>query len=358
MSAGHPRYQGPVTDTHCHIDSAHRQAATTALADAGIGACLNLWNFEWPPPSFERWSSQFQGPEPVRMALGHALDLSGIGTIAADRIEASIRGAAQAGAAVLKIWKNLGLTLYDEQNIRITVDDPRLDVIWRTAGEVGLPVLIHVADPVSFFAPLDDKNERLTELKAHPDWWFGGPGMPTFIELIRQFDRVIGRHPDTTFIGAHMGCYAENLQAVGEMLEGHPNYLIDSSARIAEIGRQDPAEVREFFIRHADRILFGSDFSRTRNLMQPEGQKPEDEREYFARHWRYLETGGCGLEHPIPVQGAWTVHGIDLPDEVLAKLYADNAARVIPALRACPEPGGGDEGGSKGGRRRLESSKR
>ena len=338
----HPRYQGPVIDAHCHIDGAHRQAGTAALATAGIDSCLNLWNLEWPPPSFQRWSSEFEGPIPVRMALGHAPDLSRIGAIAADRVEASIRAAAHAGAAVLKIWKNLGLTLYDQRNSRLPVDDPRLDVVWRTAGEVGLPVLIHVADPVSFFAPLDDENERLTELKAHPDWWFGGPGMPAFLELIEQFDRVIGRYPDTTFIGAHMGCYAEDLRVVGVMLERHANYLIDSSARIAEVGRHDREEVRDFFIRHADRILFGSDYSRTRNLMQPEARAPADERDYFARHWRYFETAECGLEHPIPVQGAWRVNGIDLPDEVLAKLYEHNAARVIPALGVSPGPDGGD----------------
>jgi predicted TIM-barrel fold metal-dependent hydrolase len=342
----HPRYQGPVIDAHCHIDGAHRHVATAALAAAGVDSCLNLWNLEWPPPSFERWSSEFEGPTPVRMALGHAPDLSGIGAVAAERVEASIRAAARAGAAVLKVWKNLGLTLYDERNIRVTVDDPRLDVVWRTAGEVGLPVLIHVADPVAFFAPLDDRNERLAELRAHPDWWFGGPGMPAFLELIGQLDRVIGRHPDTIFIGAHMGCYAEDLRAVGEMLERHANYLIDTSARIAEIGRQDRVEVRDFFIRHADRILFGSDFSRTRNLMQPETRAPADEHRYFARQWRYFETAERGLEHPIPVQGAWRVDGIDLPDEVLAKIYAHNAARVMPALCASPGPDGGNSGGA------------
>jgi predicted TIM-barrel fold metal-dependent hydrolase len=306
---------------------------------------LNLWNLEWPPPGFERWSSEFAGPTPLRVALGHAPDLSGIGAIAAESAGASIRAAARAGAAALKVWKNLGLTLHDDRNTRVTVDDPRLDVIWRTAGEVGLPVLIHVADPVAFFAPLDDRNERLAELKAHPDWWFGGPGMPAFLELIDQLDRVIGRFPGTTFIGAHMGCYAEDLEVVGQMLERHANYLIDSSARIAEIGRRDRVEVRDFFIRHADRILFGSDFSRTRNLMQPGARAPADEREYFARHWRYFETAERGLEHPIPVQGAWRVDGIDLPDEVLAKLYTHNAARVMPALRVSPEPGGGNSDG-------------
>ena len=336
----HPRYRGPVIDVHCHIDGTHRQAATAALASAGIDSCLNLWNLEWPPPSFERWSSQFEGPAPVHLALGHAPDLSGIDATAAERIESSIRAAAKAGAAVVKVWKNLGLTLYDEQKMRVTIEDPRLDMVWRTAGDVGLPVLVHVGDPVSFFAPLDYWNESLAELKAHPDWWFGGPGMPTFLELIDQFDRLIGRYPDTTFIGAHMGCYAEDLWTVGEMLEHHDNYLIDSSARIAQIGRQDQAEVRDFFIRHADRILFGSDFSRTSKLMQPEARAPADEREYFTRHWRYFETAECDLEHPIPIQGAWRVSGIDLPDEVLAKLYVRNAARVIPALWVSAESGG------------------
>ena len=114
----HPRYQGPVIDAHCHIDSAHRQAGTAALATAGIGSCLNLWNLEWPPPGFGRWSSEFEGPIPVRMALGHAPDLSSIGAIAPAEAGASIRAAARAGAAALKIWKNLGLTLHDCHQIK------------------------------------------------------------------------------------------------------------------------------------------------------------------------------------------------------------------------------------------------
>ena len=175
------------------------------------------------------------------MALGHAPDLEGIGDAGfADRVEASVREAAKAGAAAIKVWKNLGLTLRDGDGELVTVDDPRLESLWRTAGEVGLPVVIHVADPVAFFAPLDEGNERLGELRAHPDWWFGGEGMPSFHELISQLDTLIGDYPQTTFVGAHMGCYAEDLRAVGAMLDRHPNYVIDTSARIGEIGRKDP----------------------------------------------------------------------------------------------------------------------
>lgn len=333
--SGHPHYRGVVLDMHCHADGQHLDQAAAALAQAGMGAWLNLWNTEWPPPPFLRWRAEVAGNSSVAMGLGHAPDLSPIGSEGfANDLEASIRAAAEEGAAALKVWKNLGLTLRDAEGQLVAVDDSRLDVLWRTAAEVELPVVIHIADPVAFFAPLDSRNERLAELQAHPDWWFGAGNNPSFLELITQLDNVLARHGETVFIGAHMGCYAENLARVAEMLDEHQNYFVDTSARVAEIGRDDPQRVHDFFVDHADRILFGSDFSRTRNLMLPEQSGLPAELEFFERYWRFFETDETGLEHPIPVQGAWKICGIGLPDAVLEKLYRSNAERVLPRLTA------------------------
>jgi predicted TIM-barrel fold metal-dependent hydrolase len=223
----------------------------------------------------------------------------------------------EAGAQGLKIWKPFGLQVRDEKDQLVRVDDARLIPIWETAGELRLPVLIHVADPVAFFDPIDETNERWEELGEHPDWAFTSPPFPPFMEIMDAFKSLVMRHPSTIFIGAHVGCYAENLAWVGKMLDDCANYYIDISARLGELGRQ-PYTARKFFIRYQDRILFGSDLS--------------PDLDAYRLYYRFLETDDEYFNYnttEVPVQGRWYVCGLYLPEDVLKKVYADNARRVL-----------------------------
>jgi predicted TIM-barrel fold metal-dependent hydrolase len=178
---------------------------------------------------------------------------------------------------------------------------------------------------MAFFDPLDERNERWEELHEHPDWHFwprrseagDDAGFAAFDEILAAFDRVIGRHSGTTFIGAHVGCASEDLALVSAMLDRHPNYHVDMSARLAELGRQ-PYTARAFFLRYADRILFGTDL----------GYDPE----MYRVHYRFLETMDESFDYStkaVPPQGRWQIFGLGLPDDVLRKVYADNARRLI-----------------------------
>jgi predicted TIM-barrel fold metal-dependent hydrolase len=221
------------------------------------------------------------------------------------------------GARGLKIWKPFGLHVKDEKGELVKVDDERLNSIWETAGNLNLPVLAHVADPVAFFDPIDETNERWEEIGAHPDWAFTSPPFPPFMEILNGFKNVVTRHPATLFIGAHVGCYSENLSWVSEMLDACPNYYVDISARIGELGRQ-PYTARKFFIQHADRILFGLD-----------GGPDVDG---YRLTYRFLETDDEYFNYntgEIPGQGRWYAYGMFLPDDVLAKVYYKNAAKLL-----------------------------
>lgn len=221
------------------------------------------------------------------------------------------------GAEGLKIWKPFGLHVKDDQGELVKVDDARLSPIWQMAGELKLPVMIHVADPVAFFDPIDETNERWEEIGAHPDWAFPNPPFPPFMEIMDGFFNLVKRHANTTFIGAHVGCYGENLGWVGKMLDACPNYFVDIAARLGELGRQ-PYTARKFFIQYQDRILFGSDYGPHLGA--------------YRLYYRFLETDDEYFNYnvsDVPGQGRWYACGIYLPDDVLKKIYSGNAQRVL-----------------------------
>jgi predicted TIM-barrel fold metal-dependent hydrolase len=179
-----------------------------------------------------------------------------------------------------------------------------------------MPVLIHSADPLAFFQPIDRNNERLMQLGRHPDWSFYGPQFPDREEVLAQRNRVLARHPGTSFIGAHLGGNAEDLAALGEVLDRYPNFVVDISGRVAELGRQ-PYSARRFFLKYPDRILFGTDRYPGR---------PDQPRHRV--YYRFLETQDEYFEyheHDFPPTGEWRIHGIFLPDDVLEKVYHLNA---------------------------------
>ena len=225
------------------------------------------------------------------------------------------------GACGLKVTKELGLFFHDAQGAMLPVDDERLFPIWQRAGQLGLPVLIHVSDPEAFFLPIDAHNEHYLTLRQFPGWSFHGSHFSK-AELLRQRNRMIALHPETTFILPHVANHPENLASVSELLDAQPNVHIDFSARIDELGRQ-PYTARDFFIKHQDRILFGLDMPVST--------------EAYRCYYRLLETRDEYFDYPdyigrFGVYTRWKLYGLDLPDEVLKKVYCENAQRVIPGL--------------------------
>ncbi|MFC1961385.1 amidohydrolase family protein [Chloroflexota bacterium] len=322
--------QFPVIDAHNHLGEdfgggwCNRPVAELldVLDEAGIHALVDL-DGGWGEDILQQRLDTFKTAVPERFCFFGGVDWTqwpaqgdNFGEWAAQRL----REQARWGAQGLKVWKHLGLHIRDQHNALVPIDDARLDPVWATAGELGLPITTHIADPVAFFNPLDATNERWEELHAHPDWAFNGPEFPPFMDLMNQFANVIRRHPNTTFIGAHLGCYAENLGWVGQLLDECPNFHVDVSARMAEIGRQ-PYTARRFFIKYADRILFGLD-----------GAANVDD---YRLYYRFLETADEYFNYTRyyrPTQGRWQVYGLYLPADVLAKIYHENAVRLIPGL--------------------------
>ncbi len=240
-----------------------------------------------------------------------------------------IARAKERGAAAIKIYKSFGLTLREngKDGPLVKIDDPRFDPMWEEAGKLGMPVFIHTADPDAFFTPVDRFNERWEELANHPDWSFYGDQFPSKPELLAARNRVIERHPKTQFVCLHVANHPENLDEVSSWLDRYANMHCEIGARLGELGRQ-PRRARRFFEQHQDRILFGTDAS-------PNGVSTPQQiliPEMYQCYFRFLETLDEYFDYapaPVPPQGRWRIYGIGLPDDILKKVYHNNAARLL-----------------------------
>jgi predicted TIM-barrel fold metal-dependent hydrolase len=241
----------------------------------------------------------------------------------------AILAAHQSGARGLKILKTLGLSLREQTTTGnlVKVDDPRFDPMWEACGGLGMPVAIHVSDPLAFFTPTDRFNERYEELSNHPDWSYSRPGFPSNAEILEARNRVFARHPKTNFVALHVGNCAEDLESVSQNLDRFPNMHVDIAARLNELGRQ-PRAARRFFDKYQDRIVFGTDAT-------PHGDKfPQQvfNDSLYEIYFRFLETDDEYFDYapaPTPPQGRWKISGIDLPNELLHKIYNQNAGRLL-----------------------------
>lgn len=317
----------PVIEAHNHLgmpiraayDKLPAEELLSKLDEVDVRLYVDL-DGGWGEKLLQDHLDKFKMYAPERFMMFGGIDWSAwpkygnkFGEWAADRLQKQVAWGAQG----LKVWKPFGLSVRDHNGIIVKVNDPRLDPIWETAGTLQIPIMIHVGDPVAFFEPLGPENERWAELIDHPDWHFPCPPYPSFITIVEGMAGLIRRFPQTTWIGAHFGCYVENLNWVAKLLDECQNFYIDISARINELGRQ-PYSSRRFFLKYPDRILFGTDWGI--NL------------EMYRNFYRFLETDDeyfyCYLQEE-PGMGWNRIYGLYLPDNVLQRIYFKNAEFVL-----------------------------
>jgi uncharacterized protein len=255
-----------------------------------------------------------------RFVFFASLDLGKVGPGSGARIAAQLEEDVKAGAVGIgEIMKNFGLTARKADGTRLTMDDPELDVVWETAGKLGIPVFIHTGDPAQFFEPHDYQNERWLELALFENRrFFDRSRFPAFDDLMAERDRLLARHPNTKWILAHLSWYASDLDKLGRLFDRFPNVHGELGAILYDLGRQ-PRHAREFFVKYQDRILFGKD-----------AFVPSE----YPYYWRVFETADEYFDYYRDYHAFWKLYGLDLPDEVLRKIYYGNALRIIPRMPA------------------------
>jgi predicted TIM-barrel fold metal-dependent hydrolase len=314
-----------VIDVHNHVNDAMR--IDDHMDPARVVEIMDKTNVKTVVILTGMWGEKLQAvidemvkPYPGRFIVFTQIDFSKIDDPDfSHKMVAQLDDAVTRGARGLKQLKDLGLGVRDKSGKLVAIDDPRLDPIWEECGRLGIPISIHSTDPEAFFHPGDNTNERYEELTEHPDWSFYGPQFPTKESLLAARDRMFAKHLHTTFVALHMANWPENLDYVSQLLDTHPNVMVEFGAREAELGRQ-PHHAREFFMKYQDRIMFGTD-----NGM--------DEAMY-RNHFRWLETGDEYFDYwGYPGQGRWKIYGMELPDSVLEKIYHKNAERIFGQFR-------------------------
>lgn len=325
----HPvkRAKFPFVDIHSHqggIDEKRIDQLISEMDEINMGVMVNLsgrgfgrGDSNSQQEYIKSMLKEFNTHAPGRFMVFTNLNFAGFGDenwtrIAVKELEEDVA----AGASGLKIYKSLGLNVTDVNGKRVPVNHPDLDAVWAKAGELGIPVIIHSADPEQFWQPMDANNERWLELKTHPNRKRGADNPAPFKQIMAEQHDIFAKHPETTFINAHMGWMANDLDAAGAHLEKYPNVNFGIGAVIAEFGRQ-PRRAKEFFEKYQDRVLFGKDAYN---------------KEEFYTYFRVLETEDEYFPYYKKYHAFWSMYGLGLSDEVLKKLYYKNALRIVPGM--------------------------
>ncbi|MGV3559417.1 amidohydrolase family protein [Larkinella arboricola] len=320
------RAKYPFIDVHNHqyqMDATDLRTLVSQMDSLNMGIMINLSGRGFTSDVAESTNflnktlANIQKTNPKRLAIFTNINFASLGEPGwTEKAVKMLEEDVKKGAKGLKIYKSLGFNVKDNQGKRVQVDDPRLDPIWAKCGQLGVPVLIHTADPKSFWDPMDRFNERWLELKTHPGRKRSDTNPVSFEQLIAEQHNVFRKHPKTTFINAHMGWYPNDLVKLDSLMNAFPNMMLEIGAVIAELGRQ-PRAARKFFEKHQDRILFGKD-----------SWVPSE----YATYFRVLETDDEYFPYHKKYHAFWRMYGMALPDEVLKKVYYKNALRIIPGL--------------------------
>ena len=318
---------------HTHLDPDVLEPARQFLQELGIGRVVNL-SGGTPGAGLEQTLAAAKASQGFCVVFAN-VDFEGIGTPGwGAREVAALERAKSMGARGVKIAKNLGLGVRFADGRRVPVDDPVLDPLFDAMARLHLPLAIHTGDPKAFFDPMGPDNERMDELASHPGWSFADRSLfPTWEELYAEFERRVSRSAKTTIIGVHFGNAPEDPDRVHKMLDDHPNFYVDTAARVPELGRK-AAAVRRAILAHPDRVLFGTDVQLGPGTIvlgagPGRGHTKEGVLHFFTSTWEFFETNHHAFAHPTPIQGNWKIDGIELPPEVLESVYHRNAERLL-----------------------------
>jgi predicted TIM-barrel fold metal-dependent hydrolase len=242
----------------------------------------------------------------------------------AERTIARLRRSFEDGAIGVKIWKNIGMSIKAKSGAYLLPDNPALLPIYEAIERAGRTLVAHLAEPDGAWLPLDSKNPELSYYSNNPQWhMFGKAGAPVKHDILTARDRVLARYPKLRVVGCHLGSDEDDLKRLAKRLDAYPNFVVDTAARVRYFARGDRDQVRQFLTHYQDRILYATDFSlRT-------GDDATAARALKVTHdrdWEFF-SGSEKMDYTGHV-----TQGLALPDQVLSKIFRENALRWLPGF--------------------------
>jgi predicted TIM-barrel fold metal-dependent hydrolase len=243
------------------------------------------------------------------------------------------------GALAVKVWKNIGMVERDAQGHLIMLDNLRFDRVMHHLESLHVPLIAHQAEPKNCWLPLEQmttENDR-SYFRDHPEYYmYLHPEQPSYESLMAARDRFVVRHPNLSFVGAHMASLEWSVDVLATFLDTYPNANVDLAARMTQVqyqSQRDFDKVRQFFIHYQDRLLYGTDLTaeppvasqKAQNPPIEAGDFPHEADTFWRSDWMYLATAG---EQRVDAIGA-DVKGLALPKSVIDKIYYTNALRVL-----------------------------
>jgi predicted TIM-barrel fold metal-dependent hydrolase len=305
----------PVIDVHTHVyGNTPKEIAEWVQTMDAVGIDKTIVLTEAVGAEFDRLVDLYLKTYSRRFQLYCGIDTTRIEApdyperVVGELVRCYQKGARGVGEVSDKGW---GINATSEAPLsrpqRLHPDDPRLDGFWEKCAELRLPINLHIADHPSCWKPLGPRQERTPDFQSFNLY---GKDVPSYEELLATRDRLLAKHPKTTFIACHFSNQGNDLASLGKTLDQFPNLMLDIAARDYEIGRQ-PRFATVFFKRYRDRLLFGTDMGRQQSM--------------YVGWWRLLETA----DEYIPGRIWWRYYGLELPSDVLESVYQGNARRLL-----------------------------
>ncbi|MFY0653568.1 MAG: amidohydrolase family protein [Cyclobacteriaceae bacterium] len=234
----------------------------------------------------------------------------------------------EAGARMVKVWKNFGMVTKDTEGNFIQIDDERLKPIWKFLISKGVPVMAHIAEPIQAWRPLDPKNPHYWYYSNHPEYHaYNIPEIPSYETIIAARDNWIESNPELQILCAHLGSMSHDVDMVAERLDKYPNISVELGARFGDLAMQNSEKLSAFFKKYKDRIMFGSDYNNSaQEETLTESKLKEEQSSLEERYdilWKYLSSTDS-----MEVRRQQT-KGLGLSKEILKKVYYQNTANFL-----------------------------
>jgi len=319
-------------DAHVHANAADPILLNAAEA---LGFELLSINVDYPdafPPLDvqAQAASDLSKRDPNRFHYATSFSMENFeGENWANRTVASIKNAVDEGAVAVKVWKNVGMTERNRAGELVMLNESFFTPIANGVKEAGVPLIGHLGEPMNCWLPVEEMttaNDK-TYFGTFPQYhMYLHPELPSYEDQMSARNKFLDQNPDLPFVGAHMASLEWSVERLGEFLDKYPQATVDLAARMTQVQYQSAREydaVRDFFITYQDRVLYGSDLTQAPGANADEFAAQVES--VWRGHWDYLATNNSQRVDDIDA----TVAGLQLPKEVIDKIFYKNARRVF-----------------------------